>query len=206
MTDKCETCRDCSSTIPLSSLNVSNLYAILCGCYRSPNVKNRMCELCKFSQIRSHISKCKHLSLGSPSVGRTYYTFKNDLENIIIQQPREERDLGITFSGDFKFSKHINLSIHKANKMLGIIYLRFQHLTPTVFRLLYVSLVRPHLDYASSIWNPHLLKDIRVLEAVQRCATRMVPKFDTMSYIEKLTFLNLPSLYYRRKRMDMIIT
>ena len=33
----------------------------------------------------------------------------------------------------------------------------------------------------------------------------MVPKFDTMSYIERLTFLNLPSLYYRRKRMDMII-
>ena len=90
--------------------------------------------------------------------------------------------------------------------MLGIIYRSFQHLTPTVFRMLYVSLVRPHLDYASAVWNPHLLKDIRALEAVQRRATRMVPKFDTMSYIERFTFLNLPSHYYRRKRMDMIIT
>ena len=128
-----------------------------------------------------NISKCKHLSLGSASVGGTY-TLKNDLDNVIIQQAREERDLGITFTNDFKFSKHINLSIHKANKMLGIIYRSFQHLTPTVFRMLYVSLVRPHLDYASAVWNPHLLKDIRALKIVQRRATRMVPKFDTMSY------------------------
>ena len=64
-----------------------------------------------------NISKCKHLSLGSPSVGGTY-TLKNDLENVIIQQTREKCDLGITFTDDFKFSKHINLSIHKANKCL----------------------------------------------------------------------------------------
>ena len=92
-----------------------------------------------------NVSKCKHLSLGSPLVGRTY-TFKNDLENVIIQQTREERALGLTFTDDFKFSKHINISIHKANKMLGIIYQSFQHLTPIVFRMLCVSLVRPHLD------------------------------------------------------------
>ena len=151
-----------------------------------------------------NISKCKHLSLGGPSTNRTY-TIKNDLEDVIIQQTREERDLGITFTNDF-FSKHINLSIHKANKMLGIVYRSFQHLTPTIFRMLYVSLVRPHLDYALVVWNPHLLKDIRALEAVQRRATRMVPQFGTMTYVERLTFLNLPSLYYRRRRMDMIIT
>ena len=58
----------------------------------------------------------------------------------------------------------------------------------------------------SLVSNPHLLKDIRALEAIQQRATRMVPKFDTMTYIERLTFLNLPSLYYRHKRMDMIIT
>ena len=39
MTDKCETCRDCRATIPLPPPKVSNLYAILCGCYGSPNVK-----------------------------------------------------------------------------------------------------------------------------------------------------------------------
>ena len=87
--------------------------------------------------------------------------------------------------------------------MLGIIYHGFCHLTPTVLCMLYTSLVRPHLDYASIIWNRHLLKDIRMLDAVQQWATRMVPQLSGMTYVERLTFLNLPS---RRKRMDMTVT
>ena len=37
-------------------LKVSNLYATPCGFYGSPNEQNRMCELCIFSQIWSHLS------------------------------------------------------------------------------------------------------------------------------------------------------
>jgi len=85
---------------------------------------------------------------------------------IQMQVAAEECDLDITFANDFKFSKHINLSIHKVNKILGIIYQSFNCLTPTVICKLYISLVRPHLDFTSVIWNPNLLKDIRSLEAV----------------------------------------
>ena len=64
--DKCDTCRDCRTTIHLSLLKVSNLYVILCGYYGSPNVKNWMCELCKFSQIRSHIYPKKNALPNTP--------------------------------------------------------------------------------------------------------------------------------------------
>jgi len=101
-------------------------------------------------------------TIGGPSNDQ-FYTLAPDAPT---QEVDEERDLGITFTNDFKFSKHINLSIHKVNKMLGIIYQSFNSLTPTVFSKLYVSLVRPHLDYASVIWNPKLLKDIRSFEVV----------------------------------------
>ena len=152
-----------------------------------------------------NISKCKHLSLGGSWNGSTY-TLMVDLENAPIQQTNEECDLGITFTNDFKFSKHINLSICKANKMLGIMYHSFHILTPTVFHMLYISLVRPHLDYVSIIWNTHLLKDIRALEAIQRWATWLVSQFSGMTYVKRLTSLNLPSLYYRHKQINMIIT
>ena len=55
MMDKCETFTDCRNTIPLSFLKVSHLNTIPCGFYESPNEQNWMCELCTFSQIRSHM-------------------------------------------------------------------------------------------------------------------------------------------------------
>ena len=55
MIDRCGTFRDCRTTIHLSFLKVSHLYTILCGFYESSNKQNRMCELCTFSQIRSHM-------------------------------------------------------------------------------------------------------------------------------------------------------
>ena len=73
-----------------------------------------------------------------------------------------------------------------------------------MFRTLYVSLVRPHLEYTSEIWNPHLIRDIQVLEKVQKRATKLVPDLRQLTYSDRLVALNLPSLLYRQRRMDMI--
>ena len=73
-----------------------------------------------------------------------------------------------------------------------------------MFCTLYVSLVRPHLEYGSEIWNPHLIGDMQTLERVQRRATKLVSKLRQLSYADRLVALNLPSLLYRRRRMDMI--
>ena len=82
--------------------------------------------------------------------------------------------MGVTFTADLKFSHHISNAIRKASKMVGIIYHTFMHSLHTL-RLLYTSLVIPHLDYACVVWQPHLLKDIRALEAAQRRVTRLSP-------------------------------
>ena len=41
--------------IPLLVLQMSDLNVVPVMCYEPLNVQNRMCELCTFSQIRSHI-------------------------------------------------------------------------------------------------------------------------------------------------------
>ena len=75
-----------------------------------------------------------------------------------------------------------------------------------MFCTLYVSLVSPHLEYASEIWNPHLIGDIQVLEKVQKHTTKLVPDLRQLTYSDRLVALNLLSLLYKRRRIDMITT
>ena len=72
------------------------------------------------------------------------------------------------------------------------------------FILLYKSMVRPHLEYANSVWCPYKLGDIKEIEKVLKRATKLIINFKNMSYTDRLQHLNLPTLKYRRLRGDMI--
>ena len=72
------------------------------------------------------------------------------------------------------------------------------------FTKLYKSMVRSHLDYAVSVWSPHYMMCIEDIEKVQRRATKMIFECKYMSYSDRLMFLTLPTLAYRRVRADMI--
>ena len=73
-----------------------------------------------------------------------------------------------------------------------------------MFTILYKSLVRPILEYASPVWSPYLKKDIMRLEKVQRRATKLIPSLHNLSYSERLVKLGLPTLTYRRDRQDLV--
>ena len=70
----------------------------------------------------------------------------------------------------------------------------------TSFLLLYKSMVRPHLEYANSVWCPYQKRDITEIEKVQKRATKLIISFKNMSYIDRLSRLKLPTLKYRRLR------
>jgi hypothetical protein len=90
------------------------------------------------------------------------------------------------------------------NKMLGIIRRTFIDLDKDSFLLLYKSLVRCHLEYAVSVWNPYKKGIIRELENVQKRATKLIYNCKGLSYKDRLMFLQLPTLKFRRYRGDMI--
>ena len=58
--------------------------------------------------------------------------------------------------------------------MLGLIKRNFIYLTEEAFVTLYKSLVRSHLEYANSVWNPYRQGLINDLEKVQMRATKLV--------------------------------
>ncbi len=55
----------------------------------------------------------------------------------------------------------------------------------------YISLVKPHLEYAVQFWAPYHAKDVAKLETFQRRATKMITSFRNKSYEEGLARLNL---------------
>ena len=94
--------------------------------------------------------------------------------------------------------------IKKASSMLGIIKRNFRYMTKETFCLLYKSLVRSHLEYANSVWAPYKKSLIHDIEKIQRRATKLVENCKNMAYPDRLKYLKLPTLVYRRHRGDMI--
>jgi hypothetical protein len=69
---------------------------------------------------------------------------------------------------------HINKICSRASSILGFIRRNLRHSNKNFKEQAYISLVRSVLDYASSVWDPHLQKDIDRLEGVQRRDARFV--------------------------------
>ena len=71
---------------------------------------------------------------------------------------------------------------------------------------LYKSLVRPYLEYCIPVWNPYLVKDVKLIEGVQRRATKMIQGMQHWKYDDRLNYLGLMRLERRRVRSDLIET
>ena len=116
------------------------------------------------------------------------------------------KDLGITVDSELSFICHIKEKVNKAYQMLGIINRNFRNVDKSTFLLLYLSLVRSQLEYCNSVWNPYKVGSIALIERVQKRATKMISSCKKMRYIDRLKYLNLPTMKFRRLRGDMIET
>ena len=112
--------------------------------------------------------------------------------------------LGVILTDDLSWSVHINEITSKARKVIGLIYRQFYSMSSISSLIqLYTSLVRPHLEYASQVWDPFMVKDIQKLESVQKFALRMCYKSWGSTYSENLQLSTLPELSFRRKYLSL---
>ena len=166
---------------------------------------DRVVEWADKWQLKFNTGKCKMVHLGNRN-SKHDYTMKKHFseERVPLKATSSVKDLGVEVDNELKFSQHIEKQVGKANRILGQIRRSFQYLDIETSRLLFTSLVRPHLEFANVIWAPKLKKDCNIIEGVLRRATRMVPGLKGLEYKKRLEKANIPSMRYRRERGDMV--
>ena len=151
-------------------------------------------------QLKISSTKCCVLDIGRKMDAVNYY-----IDGQLLPSVDQVTDLGITLDSKLRFSIHINKivkkSITRANLILKCFYSRD---TSTLIKAFKVY-VRPIIEYCSPAWSPHLVKDIILLESVQRKFTKRLPGMQNIPYPQRLKQLGLERLDVRRLRADLML-
>jgi hypothetical protein len=152
-------------------------------------------------QLSLSVPKCTVFCFGTPRVIPSYSIDGNFLECV-----NEVVDLGVTLSQSAKTSGHCKLKSKKALQVVGHIFRSFRSRNQKFLLDMFRVYVRPIVDYNSSVWSPHLIKDVKIIERVQKRFTKRIPGLSRFDYPERLRILNLNSLAEERLKADLILT
>ena len=134
----------------------------------------------------------------------TDYTIKSK----VVETVETERDLGVLVTDNLTWNNHVRYQTSRANKLLGYIRRNTNFIkTLKVRRLMYLTLVRPLLGYATQVWAPQAIGLIQSIERVQRRATKYIlklPFITEISYSSRLKILNLLPLTYWHEYLDLM--
>jgi hypothetical protein len=110
--------------------------------------------------------------------------------------------LGLTISDDLRWDKHVDKVVAKANSTLGFLRRNINIRNTAIKSHAYKALVRPLLEYSSSVWDPYTKHLTSKVEMVQRRAARFtLHKYRrTDSVTAMLKTLNWPTLELRRQQ------
>ena len=85
------------------------------------------------------------------------------------------KHLGVTFSSDLRFHKHVNEVICKVNRSLGPLYAVADYLPRNTLNLIYKIYLRPIFDYCDVVYDSNLtVTDAMRLERLQLKIARLV--------------------------------
>ena len=123
----------------------------------------------------------------------------------VLEVVKSFKYLGVIITDNLSWLLHIDSVCSKARKIIGLLYRQFYPSSSfTSMKQLYLSLVRPHLEYAAQLWDPYLKGDIDKLECVQKFALRLILHRWDIGYDELLVSVNIPSLQQRRLNLKLV--
>lgn len=162
---------------------------------------------CLQNGLSLNINKCCFIVFSNKRLTIPAYTYH--INHMALVQVENIKDLGVIFDSKLKFDKHIEWITNKAYKMLGFIA-RLTHEFSDIncVKLLYNTLVRSHLEYCTSVWNPYSQKQTISIERVQKKFTRLVYyrlRQPCSPYSERLSSQQMNTLEQRRIYYDLCV-
>ncbi|XP_019849047.1 PREDICTED: uncharacterized protein LOC100633036, partial [Amphimedon queenslandica] len=121
-----------------------------------------------------------------------------------VHQVNSCRDIGIIISDSLSWSLHYRSISSKAYGQMSLIRRTFSTSSIKVRKLLYISLVCSKLVYGSQLWRPMFIKDIVILERIQRRATRFITNDYVSNYRDRLLSLRMLPLMYTLELLDIL--
>ena len=121
--------------------------------------------------------KCNIMQITKKRIKNTNASY--NLEGTVLDSVENIKYLGITITNDLKWNTHASNICTKANRSLGFLRRNLSACSQDVKESACRGLVRPVLEYGSSVWDPSGILLQEELEKVQKMAAR----FETGNYI-----------------------
>ena len=150
-------------------------------------------------------SKCACLRFGRVTFSTTPDQSPYKIGDQPIAFASEHPDLGVLAHRSLKFHSHIRKTAGMCGGLTTNILASTLCREADFVMNIYVSHIRPKLEYCSCVWNLGYLGDTRMLERIQRRWTRQVRGLEDVPYEQRLRELNLFSVQGRLLRADLIM-
>ena len=164
---------------------------------------NSICQVSKSWNLRLNPSKCYAMRFGrgvhSNEDLTCYY-----IEDHQLQYVDSYKDLGVIVDTSLRFHQHIRVLTGKAGGLMGELLRSTVCRTKEFMVTIFVSNIRPLIDYCSCLWNVGYLEDIHRLESLLRRWTREIEGLAGLDYVTRLKTIGLYSIQGRLLRADII--
>ena len=151
-----------------------------------------------------HPQKCQVLNI----TNKRHPIKKNyTIHNQVLETVESAKYLGITIHNKLNWNTHINQVVKKANNSRAFLQRNINQCPSKTKQLCYKALVRPQMEYASVVWDPHTSANINKLEMVQRRSARFITGdyHRTSSVTAMMDNLKLLPLQKRRKNDKLLM-
>ena len=118
-----------------------------------------------------------------------------------LQLVKQKKYVVVILSDKLSWTRHFEMVIKKANNTRAFLRRNISRCPRDVKARCYESLVRPNLEYTSSVWNPYIMGNIQQLEAAQmRAACFVSGDYHTTSSVSHMVCtIGWKSIQHRRQ-------